>query len=44
MQGDLDKILAAAQQIKTINYRQYENPTIDSCLEQINDAVAALKE
>ena len=26
MQGDLDKILAAAQQIKTINYRQYEIP------------------
>ena len=44
MQGDLDRILAAAQQIKTINYRQYENPTIDSCLEQITNAVAALKE
>ena len=44
MQGNLDQILSAAGEIKTINYRQYENPRIDACLSQITDAVAALKE
>ena len=44
MQGDLEKIHQAADQIKLINYRQYENPLIDTHLGQIYEAVAALKE
>ncbi len=44
MQGHLDQILEAAGEIKTINYRQYEDPTIDACLSRIGDAVAALRE
>ena len=44
MQGSLNQILEAAGEIKTINYRQYENPAIDSCVARITDAVAALKE
>ena len=44
MQGDLEKIQRAADQIKLINYRQYENPLIDTYLGDINEAVAALKE
>lgn len=44
MQGDLEKIQAAAEKIRTINYRQYENPSIDTYLDEIQTAVAALKE
>ena len=44
MQGSLNQILEAAGEIKTINYRQYENPAIYSCVARITDAVAALKE
>ena len=44
MQGNLNQILEAAGEIKTINYRQYEDPAIDRCLARISEAVAALKE
>lgn len=44
MSKNIDRILAAANEIHTINYRQYENPVIDSCLKEINEAAAALKE
>ena len=40
----LDAIESAAAEIQTINYRQYEDPAIDSYLGEISDAVAALKE
>ena len=44
MQEHLDKIQHAAEQIAVINYRQYENPSIDTYLSDIQAAVAALKE
>jgi len=44
MRGNLEKIQNAADQIKLINYRQYENPVIDTYLGEIGEAVAALKE
>ena len=44
MQKKVQGIEDAAKEIRTINYRQYENPAIDSCVARITDAVAALKE
>ena len=44
MKGDLDKIEQAAEELRKINYRQYENPDIDKHLARIGEAVAALKE
>ena len=44
MKGDLDKIEQAAEELRKINDRQYENPDIDMHLKSINEAVAALKE
>ena len=39
-----DAITAAAEQIKTINYRQYENPELDELAERILGCAASLKE
>ena len=44
MKENLDKIEHAAAELKTLNYRQYENPLIDTYLGDITDAVAALRE
>lgn len=44
MGGNLSKIQSAAENIRRINYRQYEDPAIDTYLTEIGDAVAALKE
>ena len=44
MKGNLDRIEQAAAEVKTINYRQYEDARIDECLREITEAVAALKE
>ena len=37
-------ITAAAEQIKTVNYRQYENPELDELAERILGCAASLKE
>ena len=37
-------ITAAAEQIKTVNYRQYENPELDEIAERILGYAASLKE
>ena len=43
--GDkLETIRQAAEEIKTVNYRQYENSEIDQSVDRIMDAVQALKE
>ena len=44
MQRHVDRIITAAGDIKTINYRQYENPRLEELAETILDAAAALKE
>lgn len=44
MQQHVDRIITAAGDIKTINYRQYENPRLEELAETILDAAAALKE
>jgi len=44
MGARLDAIQQAAEEIKTINYRQYENSEIDESVQKIMDAVGALKE
>ena len=44
MGGNLEKIQDAAEGIRLINYRQYEDPAIDNYLREIGQAVAALKE
>ena len=40
----LDAIEEAAEQIRTINYRQYENPRLAELAQQINTQLAALKD
>ena len=40
----LDKIISAAAEIKTINYRQYENPRLTELSELIQSEASALKE
>ena len=40
----LQGIEDAAKEIRTINYRQYENPRLEELAETILDAAAALKE
>ena len=40
----LDAIRTAAEEVKTINYRQYENPRLAELAEQIVAEAAALKE
>ena len=40
----LDAIEAAAAEVKTLNYRQYENPRLTELAELIQDKVSALKD
>ena len=40
----LDAIEAAATEVETINYRQYENPRLAELVQQINTQLAALKD
>lgn len=40
----LDAIEAAAAEVETINYRQYENPRLTELVQQINTQLAALKD
>jgi len=44
MQDKLQFIADAAEEIQTINYRQYENPRLQTLAQTIADAAAALKE
>ena len=44
MSGNLQKIQSAAEGIRLINYRQYEDPAIDNYVKEIGEAVSALKE
>ena len=44
MQSRLDAILEAAQSIKTMNYRQFENPQLDKLTDRIIGNANALKE
>ena len=44
MQGNLNAIQEAAEELKTINYRQYENPRVDALVETIQKAATALRE
>ena len=44
MQDSVDAIVAAANEIKTINYRQYENPRLDELADAVLNSAAALKE
>ena len=44
MQDNLNAIQNAASELKTINYRQYEDPRIDSLADTISQAAAALRE
>ena len=44
MQTHIAAIEEAAEEIKTINYRQYEDPRIDALTGVINRAAQALKE
>ena len=40
----LDAIEAAATEVETINYRQYENPRLDELADAVLNSAAALKE
>ena len=44
MQGHIDSIIDSAAELKTINYRQYEDPRIDALVGAISQAAQALKE
>ena len=44
MQPKITAIEEAAQQIKTINYRQYENPQLDKLVSDILENAEGLKE
>ena len=44
MQGNLNAIQEAAEELKTINYRQYENPRVDALVDTIMKAATALRE
>ena len=44
MQQHVDAIITAANNIKTINYRQYENPRLEELADTILTSAAALKE
>lgn len=44
MQQRIESIIAAAGQIKTINYRQYDNPELMRLADEIAQSAAALKE
>ena len=44
MQQHIARIESAVQELKTINYRQYEDPRIDRLADAISQAAQALKE
>lgn len=44
MRGHLDAIVSAAEELKTINYRQYEDPRISELTDLISGEASALKE
>ena len=44
MQDSVDAIVAPANEIKTINYRQYDNPELERLAGEIRTCAAALKE
>ena len=44
MQQPVDAVIAAANEIKTVNYRQYENPRLEELADAILTSAAALKE
>ena len=44
MRSHLDAIQSAAAEIKTINYRQYEDQRLTELAERIHEEAAALKE
>ena len=44
MRDRLDEIQSAVEQLKTLNYRQYEDPRIDALLGDITRAAQGLKE
>ena len=44
VRGHLDTIQTAATEIKTINYRQYEDDRLSALADKVLDAAAALKE
>ena len=44
MRDRLDEIQSAVEQLKTLNYRQYEDPRIDRLADAIHEAAAALRE
>ena len=44
MRSHLDAIRTCAEEVKTINYRQYENPRLAELAEKIIGEAAALKE
>ena len=44
MRENLDSIQDAAAELKTLNYRQYEDPRIDTLADTISQAAAALRE
>ena len=44
MRDRLDEIQSAVEQLKTLNYRQYEDPRIDRLADTIHEAAAALRE
>lgn len=44
MRGNLESIMSSAAELKTINYRQYEDPRIDSLADEITAAAQALEE
>lgn len=44
MKGNLNAIQEAAEELKTINYRQYEDPRVDTLVDSILQATDALRE
>ena len=44
MQQHVDAIIPAANNIRTSNYRQYENPRLDELADAVLNSAAALKE
>ena len=44
MKGNLNAIQEAAEELKTINYRQYEDPRVDALADTILQATNALRE
>ena len=44
VRGHLDAIESAAEEIKTINFRRYQDPRLDQLAELVHGEAAALKE